>query len=395
MISYILSVIRFGIILNNVSQPNKLNLKRKTVFVALLVIIVSSVSSLPSLAFADNAHHSKAARDGTGIGEGSIHDKNHKHVKVSHNNVKSNPVPTFCNCVIFRLDDVQDYWISDIQQTVMDQFIQKNQSLSAGPILDYIGDDGDLLIKINEGTSKGLFELFVHGWDHVDYTQMDMANQTSSLQMANDKMTNFFGTTSTIFVPPYDVYNTDTLSAMKQTGFKIISPAEWAGNYPSFIADGKSNIADNYGIYHLPESVGFVEFSNNTSTRVSNAQILGVIDSKIATQGYAVVTLHAQDFRQKVNGVPIDMLNQTEVQDLDSLIDSVISKNYHIRTFNQVVSFKPAPVQYIPVKTGGNQVQDHDVKSLDGINLKKVISEKLEHKEQPDKSKKDVKQGKR
>jgi len=41
-----------------------------------------------------------------------------------------------------------------------------------------------------------------------------------------------------------------------------------------------------------------------------------------------------------VNGSQVNVLNQTEINDLDSLIDSIISKNYHIRTFNQVVQFK-------------------------------------------------------
>jgi hypothetical protein len=141
---------------------------------------------------------------------------------------------------------------------------------------------------------------------------------------------------------------------MKQTGFKIISPAEWAGNYPSFIADGKSNIADNYGIYHLPESIGFVDYNNNISTRIPNGQILATIDSKIASQGYAVVTLHAQDFRQKVNGVQIDVLNQTEINDLNSLMDSINSKNYHIRTFNQVIQFKQITSTTTTLKSSAN-----------------------------------------
>jgi len=147
-----------------------------------------------------------------------------------------------CNCVVFRLDDVQDYWLSSIQTTVMDQFIQKNQPLSAGSILNYIGDDANVVNKVKQGSSLGLFELFVHGWNHVDYSQLNLTEQINTLQMANDKMKILFGNSSTIFVPPYDSFDTDTLVAMKTLNFKIFSAAEYSETNPWYVADGINNL---------------------------------------------------------------------------------------------------------------------------------------------------------
>jgi len=319
------------------------SIARKLTLVLLFTLVVANVAPtlyIPS-SEASTGHHSKAKNDGTGLGEGAPGYINHKHVTKSvHPKSSSANIQNGCNCVIFRLDDVQDYWLNGIQTTVMDQFIQKNQPLSLGVIMAYTGNDAIIVNKVNQGASLGLFELSVHGWDHVDYSQLNLTEQTSTLQQANGAMKTLFGNYSNVFITPYDTFNDNTLVAMNSLGYKIISAAEWADNYPRYIADGRSNIVDNYGIYHLPESIGFVQYDNNTSTRVPNGQILATVDSEIASQGYAVITLHAQDFRQKINGAPIDVLNQTEIQDLNSLMKSINSKNYHIRTFNQVIQFK-------------------------------------------------------
>ena len=63
-----------------------------------------------------------------------------------------------CNCVVFRMDDIQDRWPLNGQLTVMDLFISKNQSLSVGAIMNEIGNDSKIINKVREGDKKGLFE---------------------------------------------------------------------------------------------------------------------------------------------------------------------------------------------------------------------------------------------
>ena len=46
-----------------------------------------------------------------------------------------------CDCVIFRMDDIQDFWIEQGQIAPMNLFISKNQSLSLGLIMHNIGND--------------------------------------------------------------------------------------------------------------------------------------------------------------------------------------------------------------------------------------------------------------
>ena len=183
----------------HLSPVNKLTL---VLLFTLVLTNVTSLSYLPILAEAYTEYHSKAKNGGTGVGEGSSEDKKYreslklKQHKITMPSPAIGGIPTIqngCNCVIFRLDDVQDYWLSSIQTTVMDQFIKKNQPVSVGPILNYIGDDLNVVSKVKQGHTLGLFDLYVHGWNHVDYSQLDLTTQIHTLQKANDKMDKLFG----------------------------------------------------------------------------------------------------------------------------------------------------------------------------------------------------------
>jgi predicted methyltransferase len=74
-------------------------------------------------------------------------------------------------------------------------------------------------------------------------------------------------------------------------------------------------------------------------TKTSLTLIENKIESTIASYGYAVVTLHPQDFTEKdANNNPTDTLSQAEMKDLDSLISWINDQNYHTTTFSDTVS---------------------------------------------------------
>src|SRR5437763_15834258 len=179
-----------------------------------------------------------------------------------------------CKCVVFRMDDIQDYWLNSVQVAVMNLFLSKNQSLSLGSIMHIIGNDSQIVDKVKEGFHKGLFELDLHGWDHINYTQLNENQQRDSLSKANAKMERLFGAKSVVSIPPYDVFNNDTIKAMGQLGIKIISsgPAEedsFDQNRTIFVANGsratttithdnnKGPINKSATIYHLPATIFF------------------------------------------------------------------------------------------------------------------------------------------
>jgi len=288
-----------------------------------------------------------------------------------------------CNCVIFRMDDVQDNFIDTAQAVAMNLFILKNQTLTLGLIMNDVGNDMTISQHIAEGTKRGLFELGLHGWDHVDYTKLSEEQQKDSLKKANEKMQRLYGNTSNIFITPYGKFNNGTIWAMGQLGIKILSAATFSENdfdkqnsvfntyhrttsvatvraattavhdfnyqrnhqpiQPVVVvvaASSASSISgDSPAVYHV---LAMTSFKNNDAgkkpVKILIEQILHDVDSNMKKYGYAVIVFHPQDFvKTDHNGKFTNDLDQKEIKDLSDLIDSILSKKIRITTMSQLV----------------------------------------------------------
>jgi peptidoglycan/xylan/chitin deacetylase (PgdA/CDA1 family) len=264
-----------------------------------------------------------------------------------------------CNCVIFRLDDVQDYWLNKVQSAVMDHFISNNEKLTVGAIMNFVGNDSVVVNKVKEGLSSGNFELASHAWNHVDYTKLSAKDQHDTLEKANQKMESIWGTSAIVFIPPYNSYNDDTLAALQALNMKVISaefdleiPSVYNSDNPDspdnkiFKAIPGSNIYDSHGIYHLPQAVGFYGYGEtDNAIKTPIKTIMQDVDNTIANYGYAVVTLHPQDFAIKdSNQNPTDKVSQKELDDLASLLDDIHSRGYSTKTYEDVLNMSDASV---------------------------------------------------
>jgi peptidoglycan/xylan/chitin deacetylase (PgdA/CDA1 family) len=299
-------------------------------------------------------------------------------LNLKHGNNNQSP----CNCVIFRMDDVQDNFIDTAQAVAMNLFILKNQTLTLGLIMNDVGNDMTISQYIAEGTKRGLFELGLHGLDHVDYTKLSEEQQKDSLKKANEKMQRLYGNTSNIFITPYGKFNNGTIGAMGQLGIKILSAATFSESdfdkknsvfntnhrttsvttvraattavydfnsqrnhqpiEPVAVASASSASSisgDSPAVYHVP---AMTSFKNNESgkkpVKILIEQILHDVDSNMKKYGYAVIVFHPQDFvKTDHNGKLANDLDQKEIKDLSDLIDSVLSKKISITTMSKLV----------------------------------------------------------
>src|SRR5581483_2750351 len=267
-------------------------------------------------------------------------------------------LPGACNCVILRVDDIQDYWINSVQVAVMNQFINRNVNATFGVIMNFVGNDPLVVNKVRQGVMSNVFELDLHGWNHVDYSQLSFQDQKNTLQMANQKIQDIWGRKSNIFIPPYNSYNLDTLNATSQLSLKIIS-SEFDQELPSIYNPDNPNspsnkvyksatgsdLKDQFGVYHLPQVVGYYNYDFEPPRKAPLSTIESQIDNTIANYGYAVVTLHPQDFAVKdSSGVPSNVADQNELNDLNTLITAIQNKGYRITTFSAVAKIPLPPV---------------------------------------------------
>ena len=267
-----------------------------------------------------------------------------------------------CNCVVFRMDDIQDYYASDAQIAAMNLFMSKGQPLSLGIIMNGTREDLKIIEKVAEGAKNGSFELGIHGWNHEDFTELSLSEQKSTLQMANEKMMKMFGNRSDIFVEPKGLFNNDTIKAMENLGFRISSSIMSSENsfdggrsifnYINSKMGGLSNDTKNGSspnanatIYHVPVMLAYTDYQNGKLVKVPIDKILSAVDDNIKKYGYSVIAFHPNDFLQRDENGTIpesSTFNSTEFQDFTRLVDNILSRNIRITTLSELVGIQPS-----------------------------------------------------
>ena len=84
---------------------------------------------------------------------------------------------------------------------VITPFFSKGQPLSLNVVMYDIGNNLRIKGKVGKRSQKGRFELWLHGWDHINYTILSESEHRSPLKEANEKMNRMFDDSSAIFVP--------------------------------------------------------------------------------------------------------------------------------------------------------------------------------------------------
>jgi peptidoglycan/xylan/chitin deacetylase (PgdA/CDA1 family) len=253
-----------------------------------------------------------------------------------------------CNCVIFRLDDVQDNYHDQSQLALMNFFLEKNQSLSLGLIANAFGNDSIVLNEVRTGFDAGKFELASHGWNHENFSKLSEHDQMDLLNKSNERIYKLFGIRPTTFIPPDFDFNNATLDAMRQLGIKIISSDHWFysdRNQSHLVTNIRlSNYTANDRIFHFPNTVEYSDFVLNKSktppvdqwNTLPIEKLLDRISNSISTHGYAVVTIHPQEFAITQNGELTNALNVTELGKLKKLVDTIMARDLRVITFNKL-----------------------------------------------------------
>jgi peptidoglycan/xylan/chitin deacetylase (PgdA/CDA1 family) len=246
----------------------------------------------------------------------------------------------YCQCVIFRFDDIRNGYLEKIQIAMMDFFISKNVSVSFGLIANQISNNSELLQKLNQGYKIGLFEIGLHGWNHEDYTLLTEEQQRLSFQKANEKIKQFFGKYPEVFIPPYNLFDNNTISAMRNSQFRILSSAIYYDE-PDVLKTTWGNILPpNKNLLHMPEMTDFSIYYNGTWVKAPVRFLLSDIDYDIQTYGYSVIMVHPHSFAFEVNGTLTDTLDLNQLQSLNSVIEIIKNKNIPIMKFSDAAETK-------------------------------------------------------
>ena len=222
---------------------------------------------------------------------------------------------TSCNCVAFRLDDIQDYWINDVQIEIMEIFNERDVPLTIGIIGSEIGEDTQIVSYINQSIPSNLLEIANHGWKHEDFTEYDKETQSQLIKNTNEQLQNIFGVTPTVFIPPYNEYNNDTISAMNENGITHFSSSTIIADPPYPMMDAQ--------LYSFPTGASTGELYLETSlfTGINHKLTLSQIQNSISEYGFAVVMMHPQDFSVIEGEEHLNQINWNQIRELELLLD--------------------------------------------------------------------------
>ena len=222
-----------------------------------------------------------------------------------------------CNCVAFRLDNVQDFYLADVQKELINLFLRKQAPLTVGIIGKNFGSDTELInfLKTSLSEHKNLLSVSNHGGT-TDITTSSEDEQLQLIDNTNNIIYNFLGEKPTVFIPPFGNYNKDTISALEKLNVKYISSVS------SFDTDPYP--FDNEEVLRFPStaSTGYIEQGRAWYGIPAN-QTMRDIKYSIRDYGFAVVLLHPHEYSKRSGwdfGNDIDI---TQYYELHELIDEV------------------------------------------------------------------------
>jgi peptidoglycan/xylan/chitin deacetylase (PgdA/CDA1 family) len=258
--------------------------------------------------------------------------------------------PISCKCVAFRLDDIQDYYLNQVQIEIIKTFERKDASLTVGVIANYFGKDALLtdFLKKRLVNSNDSFEIANHGWNHEDFTLLDKDLQSDLLNKSNDKISEVLGVTPQVFITPYNRMNNDTITAMIENGIHIVS-ANIRDSVEPFIKYMKMTDVDqsqsNVLIHHFPTTAKTGDLNDDDTEwlGLTHVETLANIRNSIQKYGYAMVMMHPQEFSVRDGLNFQNKVDMQQLSELELLFDSIRTEGYTIVTISQLASSSIAP----------------------------------------------------
>jgi peptidoglycan/xylan/chitin deacetylase (PgdA/CDA1 family) len=240
-----------------------------------------------------------------------------------------------CNCVAFRFDDVQGYWLNDVQIAVMETLEKKNVPLTIGIIggeKSQFGKDVKItnFVKDKLLTDKPLIEIANHGLNHENFGTFDKQTQNDLIIKSNERISDILGITPKVFIPPLNEFNDNTINALQNNNFT---------HFSSMLETSKSPYPfENVPVYHFPETstTGIFDEKKGIFKKISNQETLDSIEHGLIKYGFAVVTMHPQEFSTIKNGIYTNQVNWKYIKDLKVLIDEIQNSDLKIVFLSQI-----------------------------------------------------------
>ena len=232
-----------------------------------------------------------------------------------------------CNCVAFRLDDIQGYWLNDVQIAVMEVFQKQDIPLTIGiiggeqfkfgidpKITDYVRG---LLAE------RSTIKIANHGWNHESFVTYDKKMQSDLLKKSNERLFQILEVTPKTFIPPFNEFDDNTIIALQENQFTHFSP--------SLITSSPPYLPNDSNLYSFPETAATGEMRDlGLFEGIGFEKTFEDIQIGVDNFGFAVVMMHPQEFSVIENEVYTNVVNGTQIKELELLVNKIHDEGLQI-----------------------------------------------------------------
>ena len=222
-----------------------------------------------------------------------------------------------CNCVAFRLDNVQDYYLVDVQKELINLFLSKDVPVTVGIIGEKFGHDAELVDYLKTAVYEHgkLIGIGNHGGT-VDIRSMDAAKQYELINETDNNIAGSIGKKPSVFIPPFGSYDAYTVDALKNEGIHYVSSVA-SFDVPPYPLKGES-------LFRFPStaSTNYIE-QGRAWYGISANQTMSDIRFSVRDYGFAVVLLHPHEYSKRSGWVFENQLDIPQYSELDKLINQV------------------------------------------------------------------------
>lgn len=228
---------------------------------------------------------------------------------------------------IFRQDDIEDSFHSDIQMNLMNFFMNNSIPVSVGIIGNFVtGNDVPLYNTLKKCISLGKDRcaLFNHGADAVYYygSSTSVEDAYTHMKVCDDKVKSLFnGYQMEVFVPHQNSWNQNAITAAQMFGYKLIS----ASTLP--YSAMKYNLSTP--LIQMPEhtTTGYIGAAGTWVAYHQNQTVADCVAAD-ARGEVCVIMIHPHEFSS--GAYTMTMLQQ--------LVDSLYSLGFQPTSFHSMIT---------------------------------------------------------
>jgi len=219
--------------------------------------------------------------------------------------------------LVIRVDDIQDFAFREAQLFLLNESMINHVPLSLAVITGMFGEDSEVVQAVELAVSLGS-DVAVHGWKHEDLAKLSFREQVELLSQSRSRIEEILDFDTRVLVPPMFSFNEDTVAAMHEEGYNIIS------TFADLSEPGSIS-----KVISLPATVELSDYSNGTWKMKSFDSVKAEISRSIQKYGFGVIVTHPQEFTAGGE------LNQANTELYRTLL-MTLKENYSFKTLERL-----------------------------------------------------------